>query len=166
MNESARIFNFETQYIDMQWVIALWGWDPLLLAPIRHYIFHIYSRPPLHRLRLSRITAYLEEKIWSLFWHRHLTSGSKILWIRGEIAPQEQFLPFSTIFQHIFLTKGAKLHVNLWNLIVRLVFSSILHIWYVEVRISRNVSEGLFDLEITRVDYSFIKEIFFQLCNN
>ena len=36
----------------------------------------------------------------------NLTSGNKILWIRGEIAPQEQFLPFPTIFEYIFLTKG------------------------------------------------------------
>ena len=57
-----------------------------------------YSRLSLSRLRLSRITAYLEEKIWSLFKHRNLTSGNKILWIRGEIAPEEQFLPFPTIF--------------------------------------------------------------------
>ena len=28
----------------------------------------------------------------------NLTSGNKILSIRGEIAPREQFLPFSTIF--------------------------------------------------------------------
>ena len=41
---------------------------------------------------------YLEEKIWSLFKHRNLTSGNKILWIRGEISPQEQFLPFLTTF--------------------------------------------------------------------
>ena len=34
---------------------------------------------------------------WSLFKHRNLTSGNKLLWIRGEIAPQEQFLPFPTI---------------------------------------------------------------------
>ena len=51
------------------------------------------------RLRLSRLTAYLEEKIWYLFERRNLTSGNKILWIRGEIAPpKEQFLPFPTIF--------------------------------------------------------------------
>ena len=56
-----------------------------------------YSRLSLSRLRLSRTTAYLEEKIWSLFKHRDRTSGNKILWIRGEIAPQEQFLPFPTI---------------------------------------------------------------------
>ena len=70
------------------------------------FFINIYSRPSLSRLRLSRITAYLEEKIWSLFKHRNLTSGNKILWIRGEIAPQEQFLPFPTNFQYIFLTKG------------------------------------------------------------
>ena len=42
------------------------------------------------------ITAYLEEKILSLFKHRKLATGNKILWI--SIAPQEQFLPFPTIF--------------------------------------------------------------------
>ena len=100
---------------------------------------YFYSRPLLSRLRLSRITAYLEEKTWSLFWHKNLTSGNKILWMRGEIAPQEQFLPFPHYFQHIFLTKGVKLHDHLWNLVVRLVFFSILQIWFVEVRISRSV---------------------------
>ena len=37
-------------------------------------------------------------------------------------------------------------------LVVRLGFSSVLHIRYVEVRISQSVSEGPFDFEITRVD--------------
>ena len=36
------------------------------------------------------------------------------------------------------------------------VFSSVLQIWYVEVRISRSVSEGPFDFEITIVDYIFL----------
>ena len=44
------------------------------------------------------------------------------------------------------------MHVHLWNLVVRLVFSSTLQIWYVEERISRSVSEGPFDFEKTRVD--------------
>ena len=57
-----------------------------------------YNRLSLFRLRLSQITAYLEEKILSSFKRRNLTSGNKTLWIRGEIAPKEQFLPFSTIF--------------------------------------------------------------------
>ena len=34
----------------------------------------------------------------------NLTSGNKILSIRGEIAPWEQFLPFSTIFS-IYISK-------------------------------------------------------------
>ena len=46
----------------------------------------------------SRMTAYLEEKIWYLFERRNLTKGNKILWIRGELAPEEQFHPFPTIF--------------------------------------------------------------------
>ena len=49
-------------------------------------------------------------------------------------------------------TKGFKLHVHLWNLVFRLVFSSVLQIWYVELRIFRSVSEGPFNFEITRVD--------------
>ena len=97
------------------------------------------------------ITAYLEEKIWSFFKRGNLTSGNKIFWIRGEIAHKEHFLPFSTIFSvYIF---NVRTHITyLWNLIVRFVFSSVLHIWYVEVRISQSVSEGPFDFEITRVD--------------
>ena len=57
-----------------------------------------YSRLSLSRHRLSRITAYLEVKISSLFKYEHLTTGTKILWEREEIAPKEQFLLFSTIF--------------------------------------------------------------------
>ena len=34
----------------------------------------------------------------------NITSGNKILSIRGEIAPREQFLPFSTIFS-IYISK-------------------------------------------------------------
>ena len=65
--------------------------------------FPTYSQLLLSRLRLSRIPAYLEEKIWSFIKRRNLTSGNKILWIRREMAPKEQFLPFSTIFsKYIF----------------------------------------------------------------
>ena len=72
-------------------------------------ILQEYSQLLLCRIRLSRITAYLEEKIWPLFKHRNLKSGYKILWKRGEIVPGEQFLPFSTIFS-ICVSKGVKLH--------------------------------------------------------
>ena len=57
-----------------------------------------YSRFLFSRPSLSRITAYLEVKIWSLFKHENLTTGNKILWKRGEIAPKEQYLLFSIIF--------------------------------------------------------------------
>ena len=57
-----------------------------------------YSRTSLSRTRLFRITAYLEVKIWSLFLHETMTTGYKIMWKRGEIAPKEQFLLFSTLF--------------------------------------------------------------------
>ena len=60
--------------------------------------------------------------------------------------------PFPQYFQHIFLTKGIKLHALLWNLVVRLVFSSVPQVWYVEVRIPRKFSEDPFDFDITRVD--------------
>ena len=59
---------------------------------------NLYSRLPLSRPRLSRIFAYLEVNIWSLFKHENLTTGNKILWERGDIAPQEQSLLFSTRF--------------------------------------------------------------------
>ena len=62
---------------------------------------HQYSRPSLYRLRLSRITAYLDAKIWSLFLLGNLPTGYKILWERGEIARKEQFLLFSAMFLNI-----------------------------------------------------------------
>ena len=57
-----------------------------------------YSRTSLSWTRLFRITAYLEVKIWSLFYHETMTTSNKIMWKRGEIAPKEQFLLFSTLF--------------------------------------------------------------------
>ena len=37
-------------------------------------------------------------------------------------------------------------------MVVRVIFSSILQIWYVDVRISRSISESPLEFEITRVD--------------
>ena len=78
--------------------------EPSVFEPLKFYCskipwksISIYNRLSLSLLRLSRITAYLEEKIWPFFKRRNLTPGKKMLWIRGEIAPKEQFLPFSTI---------------------------------------------------------------------
>ena len=46
-----------------------------------------YSRSLLSRPRLTRITAYLEVKIWSPLKHENLSTGNKILWKRGAISP-------------------------------------------------------------------------------
>ena len=57
---------------------------------------------------------------------------------RGEIA-------HSHLFHYVFtisLNSGVKFHIHLWNVVVWLFFSSILQIWYVEVRISRRISDS------------------------
>ena len=72
-----------------------------LVIPIvtfRSMYIPIDSVLPLSRLRLSRITANLEVKISSLFYHGNLTRGKKILWKRGEIAPRA----ISSLFRNIF----------------------------------------------------------------
>ena len=61
----------------------------------------------------------------------------------------------------MLLTSRVQLHIYLLNVVNRISFSSILQIWYVEVRISRSISESPLDLEITRVD-CIIKSVYFQ----
>ena len=64
----------------------------------------------------------------------------------------------SPLFHNIFnkpLTSRVQLHIYLSNVVVRIIFSSILQIWYVEVRISRGISESPLEFEITRVDCIF-----------
>ena len=61
-------------------------------------------------------------KIWSLFEHETMTTGNKIMWKRGEIAPKEQFLLISTLlYIYIFLTLGVKLHSHLLNMVVQFI---------------------------------------------
>ena len=74
---------------------------------------YAYSRLSLSRL--SRITPYLEVKIWSLFWHGNLTTGNKILWKRGEIAPLSY-----NIF-NISINFRSQLHIHLLNMFVRFI---------------------------------------------
>ena len=80
-----------------------------------------YSRLSLSPL--SRITAYLEVKIWSLPKHENLITSNKILWKRGEIAPKEGAI--SSLFHNIFnisLTSKVQLHIALLNAVVRFMF--------------------------------------------
>ena len=73
---------------------------------------YYYSWLSLSRRRLSRITAYLEVKIWSLLKNENLITGNKILWKRGEIAPKEQFLLFSTIFStYVWLQESNYIYI-------------------------------------------------------
>ena len=99
----------------------------------------------LSRPRLSRITAYLEMKIWYLPKDETLRASNKILWKRGAISL------FHNIF-NISRISRVQLHIHLLNVVVRFIFSSILQFWYVEVRISRSISESPLAFEITRVD--------------
>ena len=56
-------------------------------------IFFMYSWLSLSRTRLSRITAYLEVKIWSLPKHENPTTGKK-----KYCGKEEKLLLYSTIF--------------------------------------------------------------------
>ena len=73
------------------------------------------------------------------------------MWKREEIASKENISSFPPYFQ-CFSNFRVKLNINLWNVVVWFIFSSILQIWYVELGIFRSIYETPFDLEITRID--------------
>ena len=74
------------------------------------------------------------------------------MWKRGEIAPKEQFLLFSTLFIYIFLTSGVKLHIHLLNVVDHFIVLLTLNSDMSRYRISRSVSVSPLEFEITRVD--------------
>ena len=114
-------------------------------------MWEMYSWLSLSRPRLPQITAYLEGKIWSLPKHENRTTGKKY-------CGKEEKWAISPLFHNIFnisLTSRVQLHIYLLNVVNRIIFSSILQIWYVEVWISRSISESPLEFEITRVDYTF-----------
>ena len=75
----------------------------------------MYSRTSLSRTRLFRITAYLEVKIWSLFYHETMKTGNKIIL-------RSNFSSFPHYFMYrIFLTSGVKLHIHLLNVVVQFI---------------------------------------------
>ena len=118
---------------------------------------YMYSRLSLSRLRLCWITAYLKVKIWSLFRYENLTTGKKTFWKRGEIAPSA--FPHNIFNISNYRSQSA---YHLWNVVVRFIVSSILQIWYVEVRISRSIWESSLDFEITRVDCICLKSFIWK----
>ena len=82
-------------------------------------------------LAYLRITAYLEVKILPRNKHKNLITCEKYCGteeklllksnFKGEIAPEEQCLLFSTIFFTISLTSRVHLHINLLNVFVRII---------------------------------------------
>ena len=79
-------------------------------------------RLSLSRPRLSRITAYLEVKIWSLSKHENLTKGKKYC------GKEEKLLFSSPDIVSISLTSKVQLHIYLLNVVIRIIFSSILEL--------------------------------------
>ena len=67
------------------------------------------------------------------------------MWKRGEIAPKEQFLLFSTLFYiYTFLTSGVKLHIHLLNVVVQfIVFLTLSTLICLGTDISKYFSESL-----------------------
>ena len=82
-------------------------------------------------------------KIWSLPKHETLkTSKRNIVEKRRNCS----LVAISPLFHNIFnisLTSRVQLHIHFLNVVVQIFFSLILQIWYVEVRISRSLSESL-----------------------
>ena len=64
---------------------------------------------------------------------------------------REQFLLFFHNIFSILLTSGVKLRIHLLNVVVRCIFTSVLQIIYVEVRLSRIILESPLDFKITSV---------------
>ena len=50
-----------------------------------------------------------------------MTTGNKIMWKRGEIAPHGNFSSFQHYFIYIFLTSGVKFHIHLLNVVVQFI---------------------------------------------
>ena len=86
-------------------------------------------------------------KIWSLPKHENVTTGKKYCekeekLLRSNFSSFPQYFQYiSNFILYIFVKCGCSNY-----------FSSVLQIWYVEVRISRSISESPLEFEITRVD--------------
>ena len=69
---------------------------PTLLSAFFLFVFLYHSRLLLSRLCLSRITAYLEVKIWSLFKQGNLITSNKYI-----VEKRRNFSSFPKYFQYI-----------------------------------------------------------------
>ena len=60
-----------------------------------------------------------------------------------ELEDNKQFI---SNIPHIYI------YIYLLNVVIQIIISSVLQIWYVEVRISQSISESPLEFKITRVD--------------
>ena len=127
-----------------QKTINIWESSNLVVSTYR-VMDKKYSWLSLSRSRLSRITAYLEVKIWSLPKDENLATGNKILWKRSNFSSFPQYFQYISNFKSRITYTFVKCGCSIY-------FSSILQFWYVEVRISRSISESPLEFEITRVE--------------
>ena len=112
-------------------------------------------KTPQTRSSLSRITAYLEVKIWSLFKNENLTTGNKILWKKGAISPL-----FHNIF-NISLRQGVKLRIicEMWLFDLFILNSANLVCRYTDIskyfRLSFEIRDKESQLYLTQAKYLF-----------
>ena len=78
------------------------------------------------------------------------------MWKRGEIAPKEQFLLFSTLL-YIYISNFRSQNTYSFVKYGCSIYCFPHSLWYVEVRISRSVSVSPLEFEITRVDCKYQK---------
>ena len=98
--------------------------------------------------RLSR----LELKIWSLSKHENLTKQVKSIVEKRRNCSLRAISPlFHNIF-NISLTSRIQIHIYLLNVVDRIIFSAVLQICYVELRIFRSISKSPLEFQITRVE--------------
>ena len=70
-----------------------------LVVSTYRVIYKKYSWLSLSRSHLSRITAYLEVKIWSLPKDENLATGNKILWKRSNFSSFPQYFQYISNFK-------------------------------------------------------------------
>ena len=105
------------------------------------------------RPRLSRITAYLEVKIWPLLELENVTTGKKYCGKEEKLLLRSNFSSFPQYFQYISNFKSPITYIYLLNVVVRIIsFSSVLELWYVEIRVYRSILKSPLEFQLKRVD--------------
>ena len=135
-----------------------------LLSSQKHTLVHIRSTLPrcflcvprhtvdsLSKPRLFWITAYLEVKLWSLPKHENQTTGKKKYCGKEEkLLLWSNFSSFPQYFQHISNYKSPITYMFVKCGCLNYFFLNSSN-WYVEVWISRSISESPLEFEIMRV---------------